>query len=91
MKQLVGIVFLLAVSCAAPLTEDELFRREYNEKIDEQNWELCREVYRRSGVRLAVSDHAHGKGKKHYPFHVRRDLIDNNCKRILGAYWAERL
>lgn len=81
------LFFLLLTACV-PLTEREKEERAYNDEIDRQNWELCQEIYRRSGV-ATYSRHTHqGKHKDH---EVRDDLTMNNCRKILGPYWADRI
>lgn len=81
------LFFLLLAGCAT-LTEKEKEERAYNEQIDRENWELCQEVYRRSGV-ATYSRHSHHN--QHRPHEIRDDLMVNECRRVLGPYWADRI
>lgn len=63
--------------------------REYNRKIDRENWALCQEIYRKSNV-PTMSRHIHGK-KSHKSHEIRDDLAINGCRGALGPYWADRI
>ena len=78
-------------SCSnTPPTEEELFEREYNEGIDKANWVVCTKKYLQQGEPTYHKGHTHDRSRVR-PIDVRFDLIDNNCKRILGDSWADRL
>ena len=81
------LFFLLLTACS-PLTEREQEEKAYNDEIDRQNWELCQEIYKKAGV-ATYSRHAH-KGR-HRSHEVRDDLFLNNCRKVLGPYWADRI
>ena len=81
----VALAYLALVGCTTMTPEEA----EWAEHHDRLNWELCQLAYRSSHVRMAYSDHMHGKHRKHRWHDVKSDLAENNCKRVLGKYWAE--
>lgn len=91
MRTLVLIALLSVASCATlPLTEEEEFVRDYNRSINRENWALCEKVYREWGEPTHHKDHTHpsdGKGVKEWM--INNDLFDNQCRQILGEYWAK--
>ena len=78
------VVMLIAVAGCATVNEDE---REWRQGIDAENWSLCELVYRQNGKATVHNNHDYSH--KHIsPIDLKMDLGFNNCKRILGDYWA---
>lgn len=96
-KLLVVIVFAVAVvslyGCAT-ISEEEQFRREYNESLDRERWQLCQRIYRQHG-KYTVSRHSHDRRRtsgRHGPSEVKDDLIVNQCRMVIGREaWGDNL
>lgn len=85
MRYLLPLILLLA-SCAETKTQDEI---EWDRAMDRENWALCEKVYQQSGVVTYHVGHSHQKGRKIYPHEIKSDLAMNDCRQVLGPYWAE--
>ena len=70
------LVILALTGCASTLTPEE---REWRAAIDAENWALCERVYREARVMIVYTE----------PSMVKRDLVVNECKRVLGDYYAD--
>jgi len=78
----------LLLSCTT-LPNDE---REWQKEVDSANYRACVEAYRLfgGGSSLMVHrGHEHHDYSRVYAVELRGDLIDNNCRKILGPLWAE--
>jgi hypothetical protein len=89
-------IFLFLGACAGNLTEDEQFRKDWNEQVDLRNWRLCEQAYMQAGKPTWHKDHTHsmglGKGRLRNE-DVRSDLMTNRCRGVLkpAGYWEEYL
>lgn len=61
----------------------------WKQQMDRENWRLCEAVYRAKGGATIHRGHSHQKGRQTRIGAVRTDLSDNQCRLILGPYWAE--
>lgn len=85
---IVALVVLGTTACTTqPLQEAELEAREYRRAIDRENWELCKLAYEQNGRPTWHKDHIEREHHRHWT--VKSDLSVNNCRMILGDYWAE--
>jgi len=71
-------ILLLLVGCTTMSVED----REYLNAENAHRWEVCKQIYDRSGV-YTMSRHSHQAGRTHRPFEIKDDLFDNGCAAIL--------
>lgn len=78
-------LFALLVGCASQdLTRDEI---EYRHGVDYLNWLTCMKAYHDNGRSTVHTYPASVRKPTHHE--VRSDLIGNNCRWVLGEYWAE--
>ena len=87
MRLLIAIAWIaLCAGCASTLTPEE---REYQQAIDLENWVMCEKVYEQYGKWTIHRDHSHTRARPYPRGFVKQDLADNNCRKVLGEYWAE--
>ncbi len=79
------LLFLLLAGCAETRTRDEI---EWDRQMDRENWALCMKAYEHAGKPTFHRGHIHGRGANRLEW-IRTDLMDNNCRRVLGPYWAD--
>lgn len=96
MPKLLIVLFALSLgtSCTTqPLTEAELEARDYRRAIDKENWRVCELAYKQAGRYTVHTEHIHDSNgnPRGLPeiWAVKRDLADNNCRMMLGEYWAD--
>lgn len=85
---LVTLLIMHSSGCAV-LTEEE---SELRLQLDRENWALCEYAYELGGVATLHIDHIHRNGHVYgMPEHhaIVSDLMYNNCRLVLGKYWAE--
>jgi len=82
-------VVAVMVACTT-LTNEQLVKRaeekEWRRHTDLINWELCEKLHRGPTIHLG---HEHKRWQMTRWYVVKADLTNNNCRSILGAYWAE--
>lgn len=90
-KRILLVSMLILSGCAGePLTEDELFERDYKRAMDLENWAACEKAYNDQGRPTWHMDHRHGERDRIRQWMIKKDLIDNNCRAILGKErWAK--
>ncbi len=88
------VASLLGASCA-PMTIEDKERREYNDAIAAENWRLCQQVYTQHRKPTYHRGHVHnGTGRVYGTSKIeaiRSDLMDNNCRQVLGDHWAHEM
>ena len=80
------LLILLLAGCAETRTQDEI---EWRRAMDRENWTLCAKVYEQAGVPTYHRGHVHRRNAVDKIEWVRADLMHNNCRRVLGPYWAD--
>lgn len=93
MRAILFIVLLSVASCASkPRTEEEQLVRDYNQAMAVENYEMCAKVYKLARAPMYHEDHGHpdnGRGVKAWM--IKRDLLVNRCRMILGERWAKAM
>ena len=79
----VVVAFLTVSGCATYDAEE----RAYRDAIDAENWRMCELVYQQAGASTYHRDHEHNHRVRWDD--IKKDLMDNRCKVLLGDYWAE--
>ena len=80
MKSLFFVVLLAIAGCSTMPAEQVAQQREWREGIDSQNYQLCEQVYNQFGHSFnRVFDTG---------LNVKATLQANECKHVLGKYWA---
>ena len=81
-------IFLGTAGCAS--VDPEV--REYELGILQENYDMCLRAYKQAGEPFTHMDHTHSDDRiQGLPamFALRSDLAWNNCRMVLGKYWAE--
>jgi len=84
-------LLLFLTGCVTQMTEVEREQRLWKLQIDRENWSLCQLAYKSQNVPMLHRDHTHIGGKTvgvTEKTALRSDLQTNQCRRILGDYWA---
>lgn len=77
---------VILTGCAGTLTQEEI---EWRDGIDRENWRNCERVYQQQRIATIHIDHRHGPRDRVRAWDIRSDLHVNNCRAILGDYWAD--
>jgi len=83
------VVLVLRNSAYIDLSTKEI---EWRHQIDAENWAMCDNLLRFNKVTSFHREHHHYSGGVvglDQTLATRVDLVDNNCKLALGAYWLE--
>jgi len=78
------MLFMLVGCSSQDLTKAEV---EYRHGVDYINWLACMDAYHRAGIATVHDYPASVRKPAHHE--IRGDLIQNNCRHVLGDYWAE--
>lgn len=89
MKLLTVILGAFIFEGCSTLTIEQIEARDWKQSIDRENWELCDKAYRQHSKATIHLDHQHGKRDRIKHWMIKSDLLQNNCKMVLGEYWAE--
>jgi hypothetical protein len=85
----IAIVYFTATGCTT-LSHDE---QEWRKAMVYENWELCEMVYEDAGLSTIHRNHTHRRGGRVHGMDrltaARLDLRDNQCRQVLGDYWAQ--
>jgi len=86
------ILVMLILSCADLSVEQQQEAREqaeWNDAADRENWRMCAEAYRQTRHATVHFDHTHEDSDRVNIMDIRRDLVVNGCRGVLGGYWVE--
>jgi hypothetical protein len=72
-------------ACSTPLPSYEV---EWRRSIDHENWRMCANAYKQYNHYTIHVDHTI-KEHKYNSRWVKYDLLQNNCRQVLGQYWAD--
>lgn len=73
----------------APMSEIEKESAQWSAAMSRENWKLCEQAYKQAARPTIHRDHLHNPRLKVPLWAIRRDLADNDCRMILGPYWAD--
>lgn len=87
---LVLVIVSIAMSGCATRSPEEVA---WSQAMTMENWRLCEMVYEDAGHPTVHHGHTHRRGGRVHGMDAltaaRLDLMHNQCRQVLGPYWAE--